>query len=189
MAPSNRVHDRALLDALEAIEPSAFEGRVWRITRKGREPLRGSVAKGRWTPNRECEVLYTSLTKEGALAEIGFRLSLEPVWPNKLEHQIHEISAQVTRALHIAEVEALAQFGVDIARYESFDYEATQALAAAAHFLEFDGLQVPSARAPCSNLVLFLDRLSDGVVLDVVNSSDVDWGAWRRNSPAKRTLK
>ena len=47
-------------------------------------------------------------------------------------------------------------------RYEIFDYQATQAIAAAAHFLEFDGLKVPSARAPCSNLVFFTDRLADG---------------------------
>ena len=37
--------------------------------------------------------------------------------------------------------------------------ERGQAIAAAAHFLEFDGLIVPSARAPVLNLVLFLDQV------------------------------
>jgi RES domain-containing protein len=185
MNPSNRVHDRAILDALEAFEPSTFEGNVWRIARKGRDPLRGSAAQGRWSPGRDCEVLYTSLRKEGALAEIGFRLSLEPIWPSKLQHQIHEISAQAAKTLHIADVQALAPLGVDVARYESFDYKATQAIAAAAHFLEFDGLLVPSARSPCTNLVLFLDRISDGMRLEVVESLDVDWHGWRRSPSAK----
>jgi hypothetical protein len=125
------------------------------------------------------------LKREGALAEVGFRLSLEPVWPTKLEHQIHEISVHVQKAIHIADVEDLAPLGVDIGRYESFDYLATQAIAAAAHFLEFDGLLVPSARAPCSNLVLFLDRISGGAHLDVVQSTDVDWAAWRDQSQVR----
>jgi RES domain-containing protein len=186
MIPPDRVHDRAILDALEALEPATFEGSVWRIARKGRDPLRGSAAKGRWTPNQDCEVLYTSLKREGALAEVGFRLSLEPVWPTKLEHQIHEISVQVSKTIHIADVKDLTQLGVDVGRYESFDYLATQAIAAAAHFLEFDGLLVPSARAPCSNLVLFLDRISDGAHLDVVQSMDVDWNVWRGRSQGRK---
>jgi hypothetical protein len=79
MERPGRVHDRAILDALEAIDPEPFDGEVWRVTRKGREPLRGSSAQGRWSGNCELEVLYTSLMREGALAEIRFRLSLEPV--------------------------------------------------------------------------------------------------------------
>ena len=180
MAPS-RVHDRAILDALEAMEPEPFAGEVWRITGKGRDPLRGSSAHGRWSPGGELDVLYTSLMRDGALSEIGFRLSLEPVWPSRLEHEIHQIEARSPRTLHIADVGALGNLGVDVARYESFDYQATQAIAAAAHFLEFDGLKVPSARAPCSNLVLFLDRLSEGVGLDVRTSESVDWDAWRKS--------
>ena len=86
MAASGRVHDRAILDALEAIDPVLFEGEVWRITRKGRDATRGSAAYGRWSPGALFEVLYTSLEREGALAEIGYRLSLEPVWPSRLAH-------------------------------------------------------------------------------------------------------
>jgi RES domain-containing protein len=169
------VHDRSLLDALEAIAPAPFAGEVWRITRKGRDPLRGSTAGGRWSPEGEIEVLYTSLERRGALAEIGFRLSLEPVWPSRIEHEIHEIEASAGRTLRFADVASLEPLGVDIARYESFDYAATQAIASAAHFLEFDGLMVPSARAPCANLVAFMDR----VALSLARTEAVDWQAWR----------
>jgi RES domain-containing protein len=159
MADLKRVHDRAILDALDAIDPTPFEGRAWRVTPKDREPLRGSSTHGRWSPNGEFEVLYTSLERKGALTEIGHRLSLEPVWPSRLQHEIHRIEVRTERTLNIAELDTLQHLGVDVAKYQSFDYEVTQAITAAAHFLAFDGLLVPSARFPCTNLVLFLDRV------------------------------
>jgi hypothetical protein len=174
------VHDRALLDALEAIDARSFEGEVWRITRKGREPLRGSSADGRWSPAGEFEVLYTSLQKEGALAEIGYRLSLEPVWPSRIEHELHRIDVKTERTLKLADLAALSALGVDTARYETFDYLETQAIAAAAHFLEFDGLIVPSARFATHNLVIFLDRITSDVTINVRSTERVDWTSWRR---------
>jgi hypothetical protein len=180
MSGSRRVHDRAVLDALEAIDPESFEGTAWRVTRNGRDPLLGSSAHGRWSPGGEFEVLYTSLERQGALAEIGYRLSLEPVWPSLIAHKIHTIEARTERPLRFANVESLAPLGVDVATYEGLDYGATQAIAAAAHFLEFDGLLVPSARAACTNLVLFPDRATIGGRLDLIGSEDVDWTAWRK---------
>jgi hypothetical protein len=180
MAGPKRVHDRAILDALDAIDPKPFEGEVWRVTRKDREALRGSSTHGRWSPNGEFEVLYTSLERDGALAEIGYRLSLEPVWPSRLQHEIHRIEVRTKRTLHIVDLAALQSLGVDIAKYQGFDYEATQAITAAAHFLAFDGLLVPSARANCTNLVLFLERVSEYGDLVVRQSESVDWAAWRK---------
>lgn len=178
MAVSRRIHDRVILDALEAIEPETYDGRVWRVTRRDREPLRGAAAHGRWSPAGEFEVLYTSLEAEGALAEIGYRLSLQPVWPSRIEHQLHAIEVQLERVLRFAGTTALAPFGIEPARYRSFDYEATQALAAAACFLEFDGLIVPNARYDCDNLVIFAER---ALGLTLIESTPVDWDAWRRN--------
>lgn len=186
MAGSGRAHDRAILDALEAMDPILFEGEVWRVTRTGREATRGSAANGRWSPGGSFEVLYTSLEREGALAEVGYRLSLEPIWPSRLMHRLHEIAARVNRTPRFADVAGLAPLGVDGARYESFDYGATQAIAAAARFLEFDGLMVPSARHASSNLVVFMDR-PGGNSLDVRSSRDVDWTAWRKGGGSGRT--
>jgi RES domain len=77
-----------------------------------------------------------------------------------------------------------------VSRYESFDYSATQALAAAAHFLEFDGLLVPSARHDSTNFILFMDRGSYGS-FGVKSTKAVDWEAWRgqtgRQSPVSPT--
>ena len=171
-------HDRRLLDALEAIDPERFAGEAWRVTRKGRDPLRGSAADGRWSPGGgEFEVLYTSLERDGALAEIGYRLSLEPVWPSRVEHELHLIAIETQRTLKFAQLEDLAPLGVEIGRYHTFEYQATQAIAAAAYFLEFDSLIVPSTRFSCANLVIFAERVT-GLVLR--NSQPFDWESWRQ---------
>jgi hypothetical protein len=170
-------HDSALLDALEGRATEAFTGDVWRITRAGRDALWGSTAPGRWSPGEDARVLYTSLERDGALAEIGFRLSIEPVWPSRLAHEIHRIAAHTERSLRFADISALVPLGVDPARWTGFDYTATRAIAAAAHFLEFDGLIVPSARFACHNLVVFLANLAPA--LTVRESQPVDWSPWR----------
>jgi hypothetical protein len=175
-----RIHDRIILDALEALDPEPFEGTVWRVTRAGREPLRGAAAHGRWSPSGEFEVLYTSLMRDGALAEIGYRLSLQPIWPSRIEHEIHTIDVHTHRNLRFADTASLAPFGVDPARYRTFDYSATQAVAAAANFLGFDGLIVPNARFTCSNLVVFTEHAPD---LALAGTTRIDWEAWRRDRP------
>ena len=182
MSSGRRVHDRSVLDALEKLDPEPFDSDVWRVARKGRDPLRGSSANGRWGAPGELEVLYTSEQRDGALAEVGFRLSLEPVWPSLIQHQIHILAVQAERMLRLVDMRELADLGVDISRYETFEYGATQAIAAAAHFLEFDGMLVPSARLACLNLVLFIDRVSQTGRLQLVSSEDVDWSDWRKKN-------
>jgi RES domain-containing protein len=179
MSGLSRQHDRELLDALEACPSEAFSGETWRVTAKGRDALRGSTAGGRWSPPGEFEVLYTSLERTGALDEIGYRLSLEPVWPSRLEHELHRIAARTSNSLRFADMGRLSELGVDVRRYASFDYSVTQAIAAAAFFLDFDGLIVPSARSTALNLVIFRKELDVGERLKVAASEPVDWSAWR----------
>jgi hypothetical protein len=178
MPRSGWIHDRVILDALEALDPELFDGTVWRVTRKGKEPTRGAAADGRWSASGEFEVLYTSLERDGALAEIGYRLSLEPVWPSRIEHELHAIRVEAERVLRFPDLPSLEPFGVDVARYRTFEYTATRALAAAAQFLEFDGLIVPNARYDCANLVVFTERASALTLLDTL---PVDWEVWRRS--------
>lgn len=185
MSGVSRQHDRELLDALESRPAEAFSGEAWRITAKGRDALRASTAGGRWSPAGEFEVLYTSLARAGALAEIGYRLSLEPVWPSRLEHELHRITIRTSNSLRFADMGSLAALGVDVRRYIGFDYAVTQAIAAAAFFLDFDGLIVPSARSPELNLVIFTEKLDVDERLKVAATEPVDWAAWR-SQHAKR---
>lgn len=50
--------------------------------------------------------------------------------------------------------------------------------------LDFDGLLVPSARWDCSNLVVFLDPVSEDTNehLTLVQAMDVNWPAWREQT-------
>jgi RES domain-containing protein len=177
MTSGGRVHDRAILDVLESQDLRQIEKIVWRVTRKGRDPLRGAVASGRWNAIGEFEVLYSSLAAEGALAEVGHRLSLEPIWPSRIQHEIHTLRVSADKALIFSDVQQLEKLGVNIAKFGGYEYGATQAIAAAAHFLEFDSLIVPSARYSGSNLVIFLDRLQTQP--ELISTELVDWAAWR----------
>lgn len=184
----SRQHDRELLDALETYPPEAFSGETWRVTAKGGDPLHGSSAGGRWSTPAEFEVLYTSLGRSGALDEIGYRLSREPVWPSRLEHQLQRMTVRTRSSPRFADLQSLSILGVDAGTYTSFDYSVTQTIAAAAFFLDFDGLIVPSARGPALNLVIFTEKfdMSDGLAVQF--SEPVDWPAWRllnRNRTAK----
>ena len=169
-------HDRALLDALD-IATIPISGTVWRITRAGRDPLKGSSLPARWSGG-DYSVLYTACEKEGALAEIGFRLSQEPIWPSRLEHLLHEIRVECEKVIDLSELSKLEKLGVVTSKYQSQEYSVTSRISAAAAFLEYDAMLVPNARFKCSNLVVFNERPNE---LRLVKSTPIEWEAWRSN--------
>lgn len=156
--------DNALIDALEAISPVEYAGPVWRIVREGRDPLRFSASGGRWDDG-SFDVLYTSLERQGAIAEMRFHLMRgQPVMPSRVRYQLFELQVRIGRALKLLDLDALSALGLDVSRYgrlsyqdKSQEYPRTQQIGEVAHFLEFDGLIVPSARYGCHNAVLFGD--------------------------------
>lgn len=167
-------HDRALLDALE-VAAIPFSGNVWRIAQVGRDPLKGSSLSGRWSGG-DYSVLYTACERDGALAEIGFRLSLEPIWPSRLQHLLHEIKVECEKVIDLSDLPALEKLGVTTPKYKSLDYSVTARISAAVAFLEYDAMLVPNARFACRNLIIFNERPNS---LELVKSSPVDWNAWR----------
>lgn len=169
--------DIALLDVLDARRRASHKGEVWRIVRDGKDPLAGYPAKARWDPGT-FDVLYTSLAREGALEEIHFHLSRQPVFPSKLRSVLHRISVRTERTLLLGDWQALAEFGVPIETYRDLNYARTQEIADAAAFLGFDAVLAPSARWPCMNLTLFTEHFAPDS-LSVVHSEPVDWNAWR----------
>lgn len=175
-----RALDDRLLDLLGAIEGKSFDGAMWRVVRKGREVLDGSRGSGRWN-TREMSVLYGAADRDGAIAEINFHLSRgQSVFPSRMRHDSFELAVKAQQTLVLADMEQLRRLGVDDARYRELLYTRTQEIGAAAAFLGFDGLIVPSARWDCTNIILFLDAIN---VDDVrtVSVQPVDWKAWRRS--------
>lgn len=184
----DHVHDPDLLDALEAMEPQAFDGMAWRVTWAARDPLAGGTGGGRWHPPNDFEALYTSLDEDGALAEIYHHLSRAPVFSSS-HVTLNKLQVLSERTLVFDGVAALGPLGVDEEAFRRGLYARTREIGAAARFLDMDGLIVPSARWTCANLVLFPDRLPDLDSLKVVETQEVNWPAWRETASASRAAR
>jgi RES domain-containing protein len=186
MADPPRIRDSALIDALEAAPSTRFEDTVWRVVREGRDVLQGSAFGGRWD-DTTFDVLYTSKMADGALAEIYFHLSRgQPIIPSKVAYRLYELRVAVQRTLVLADPAAVAELGVDTARYGALsyverlqEYPRPQEIAETAHFVGFDGLIVPSARFECLNVVLFCDRIPPESTEVVLDHGAVNWDSWR----------
>ena len=121
-------------------------------------------------------VLYTSLAREGALAEISFhwgQLTPRPTKPVML-HTLR-VAAHRTLKLVRADLESL---GVPESAYGGVNMPRTQEIGAAVEFLGCDGLIAPCARWRCDNLILFPDRMGVDANLEIVQSEAVDWVTW-----------
>lgn len=191
MPSGRKARDLGLLDALDALERTQFEGTAWRAVREGRDPAQGHPSGGRWDPGT-FDVLYTALEPDGAMAEIHFHLSRQPVFPSKIRYHLHELAIRTRSTLRLADMRALAALGVDHSRYQEILYARTQEIGDAAHFLGFDGILAPSARWPCLNLILFTDRFAPDD-LSTMSSNPVDVALWGKRSSrgrlSERTLR
>jgi RES domain-containing protein len=173
---ARKARDPELLDAIDKFDRLPFEGTVWRVVRETRDILQASRVGARWDPAL-FDVIYTSLDSNGALEEIYFHLSRQPVFPS-VPFQLHRLRLRVKQILNIGEMEILERLGVNVSAFASFDYARTQAIGDAAFFLGFGGLIVPSARSATRNLVIFSGR-GDPDEIEVEHSERIDWKAWR----------
>ncbi len=178
MAGNRPARDHQLLDTLDAVDRTPFEQSVWRVVREGRDPVQGHASGGRWDPGT-FDVLYTSCDPDGAVAEMHFHLSGQPVFPSTVSYRLHELSAAAQRTLQLADMRVLARLGVEESRYSEILYGRPQEIGDAAYFLGFDVIIAPSARWACLNAVLFVDRIAPDR-LEPVKSTKVDWERWRR---------
>lgn len=181
-----RARDLSLLDKIDAEPRRRYDGILWRVVREGRDPLQGAQSDSRWC-NGAFDVLYTSTERDGAVAEVHSLLALQPVFPSKVQFQCYKLTLSVERTLHLADFAALEKLGVDAARYQDRKYGRTQEIADAAYFLGFDGLITPSARWPCSNAVLFTDRIGPHqLTTNEASKTAIDWQEWRRQARQKK---
>lgn len=176
MTGDRKARDPDLLELIDKFERIPFAGQVWRVVRETRDPLQASPVGARWDPGT-FDVLYTSLDRDGALEEMYFHLSRQPVFPS-VPFKLHRISAKATKVLQLPEMEMLEALGVNTQKFAELDYTRTQAIGDAAYFLGFDGLIVPSARSHFLNLVLFDARI-DAADAEVEQSEPIDWKTWR----------
>ena len=178
MIDSRKARDLELLDAIDKFARVPFEGNVWRVVRATRDVLQASRVGARWDPAL-FDVLYTSLERDGAMEEIYFHLSRQPVFPD-IAFQIHRLRIRAKQVLDISKTDDIVRLGIDLSTFTSFNYSRTQAIGDAAFFLGFDGMIVPSARSKAQNLVVFSDRIGPDDI-EVIHSELVNWKAWLEN--------
>lgn len=174
--------DNRLIDALEAIKPVIFEGSVWRLVRDGRDPLQCSASGGRWDDGT-FDVLYTSVSRSGVLEEMRFHLMRgQPVMPSKVSYRMFEIGLSLARALQFLDLEVLSGVGLNTKAFGRLSYEQkndeyprTQEIGEVAHFLDFDGLVIPSARSDAKNAVVFCDKVEGLRESNVSDRGMIDW--------------
>jgi RES domain len=188
MPQAGTLRDSGLIDALEAKPTGKFTGNVWRVVSEGREPTQCSAPGGRWDDGT-FDVLYTSLEREGALAEMHFHLLRgQPIFPSKVRYRLHELHVVMDGIMRFETLAELGALGLDLSRYGQLsyagragEYPRTQEIAEVAHFLGCDGLIVPNARRACQNFVAFCDRLQSGSIAMVKDHGLVDWSAWAQH--------
>ena len=132
------------------------------------------------------DVLYTSETREGALAERRFHLFQgQPFPPSRVRYEMFELMVSLGAVMRFAGLEALAQVGLRVAGYGQLsylererEYPRSQEIAEACAFLGADGLRVPSARdATQGNLVVFCEQSTVVEKRVVRNHGPVDFAA------------
>lgn len=135
-------------------------------------------------PARDAEVsvLYASLARDGALAEVASYVMMLTPAPLSRPLKVSTLRASTSGTLRLGHSD-LETVGVDMTRYGERDYIFTQSIGAALAFLGLDGLIAPSARWPCDNLMIFRTTHRVPVErLEVVGAEEVDWGAWARSN-------
>jgi len=96
------IHDIQLLQKLQRYPVEKFDGLVYRVTSMNADPIAASTSGGRWAPpslnDESFPVLYTSLDREGAIAEVASYLLEQTPIPSK-PLVIHELAVTTSRTL------------------------------------------------------------------------------------------
>jgi hypothetical protein len=177
------VGDQGLFDQLSALTAERFEGEVFRTTSISADPVAFSVNGGRWAPpSRDgavTPVFYTSMERDGALAEVvSYLMQLTPL-PLSRPLKVSRLRVLIKETLRVDHI-GLERLGVDLARWKERDYSRTQDIGAAIALLGRNGLIAPSARWQCDNLMIYQANRPSTGRLEVIEAEHVDWGAWAR---------
>ncbi len=178
MRHDRRARDLDLLDAIDELPRISVHETVWRVVRSGADPSLCRTSSGRWGP-RDLEILYTAMDPDGAVAEMHFHLSRQPVFPSKIRFTLNEIEVRTRQTLRFSSLSELELLGVEQDRYSGLLYKTTQEIGDASAFLGVDGIIAPGARWGGLNLVIFCDNLNPED-LALISSREIDWGEWRK---------
>jgi RES domain-containing protein len=161
-------YPRPLFERLGALHPRAWSGRTFRWTFEGTPPDRANTRGARWNPP-DVAALYTSLARNGVLAESNHLIAAQGIAPVRSRH-IYTFQIELRSVLELTDNALLTDLGIDAAALASADHSRCQLVGGAVERLGHDGLIVPSARSPALNLVIFVNQRPFGASLEVVES-------------------
>jgi len=151
-------YDPVLLDQIEQLGARGFDRHVWRHMFNDYPPELANTRGARWNPPGT-SAIYTSLDRETALAEAQHVIDSQPLRPRPRRRVMYEVRITAARLVDLP-AEAFRTVGLSVADLESDDFAACQRIGGAVAWLGYDGLLVPSARAPGTNVVVLVDNLS-----------------------------
>ena len=166
-------HDQEILTRLEA-EAGSFSDEVFRLTIGKTTATRENVTGARWNPEG-VPAIYTSLERETAIAEVGYHLSLQKV-RTSARLVLHTVRVNLLRVVDLRSPALLKELGIDLSDLSGDEWEACQALGAAAAHVHCDGLLVASARrSDGSNLVVLAGNdHHEGFAFERIDSEVLD---------------
>jgi len=138
----------------------------------GRPPDTENTRGARWNPPGVAAI-YLSMTREGALAEAEYHLSLQVPRP-RIRRTLYEVRATLGSLLDLTDRSTLAEMGVGSAELDDPSMTACQAVGGGAAWLGRDGVLVPSARSEAANLVIFPASRPVAAVFDARNEEEID---------------
>lgn len=162
------IYDPAILDILQGLQPQEWRGTVYRHMLADYAPERDNTRGARWNPPG-IAARYASLEKKTALAEAEYLLSSQNPRPRAIR-TLYSIRVRLLSILDLTSSDLLSRRGIAGSELGAADYSACQAIGGAAAWLEHDGLLVPSARHPGTNLVIYPTNAGPEVEFEVVHS-------------------
>ncbi len=168
--------DRQLLEALAALEPTAYTGEAFRHAAPPYDPLSGAGARsvgGRWNPPNSFETLYVAGERRTAAAEflrLGAKAGVDPA--GFLPRRLHVLNLRLSGLVDLRSGDALARVGLTPALVATDDPTACRRVGAMAHQLGREGIVAASATGSGTVLALFAGKLAASSELTVTSSED-----------------
>ena len=161
-------YDRTLVETLESLGSSVWQGFIYRHMFAEYDPLLENRRGARWNPP-EVPAIYACLERDTVVAEAEYQIKLQSFMP-RARRTIYTMSATLRSVVNLCEPGALGQVGLDLQSLADVDWSRCQLVGGAAEWLGHDGLLVPSARAKGTNLVIFPNRRNPADELEIVDS-------------------
>ena len=165
--------------ALEAAPVVVWEGHLWRMHKRryratdpgGARLVSGRYNRGldRFPEEQTFPALYLATAPEICLGEV-YRHVTPELLPSLNGFRLSELSVDLRKISDCRDAETVGLLAAHL--LHDTDYEATQALGAAANSRGLEGILVPSATALGDNLILFPQNFLADSRIEVISSRD-----------------